>query len=54
MSKNKELHGIEEKDEKYDLYRAWEKEVGKWSERFSDVGSKVVAGLAACLEMNLQ
>lgn len=50
--KNEEIHVIEKKDEKYNLYTAWEKTGGKWSERFSDVGSKVAAGLSACLEMN--
>lgn len=52
MSKNKEVYGIEEKDEKYDLYIIREKKISKWAEMFSDVGSKVVAGLAAYLEMN--
>lgn len=52
MSKNKEVYGIEEKDEKYDLYITWEKKVNKWAERFSDVGSEVVAGLTDYLQMN--
>lgn len=52
MSKNEEIHAVEEKDEKYNLYTAWEKKGGKWSERFNGVGSKMVAGLSACLEMN--
>lgn len=38
MSKNKELYVIEGEGEKYDLYIAWGKKVGKWPERFSDMG----------------
>lgn len=52
MSMNKEINGIEEKDNIYGLYTAREKKVGKWSERISNVDSKVVARLGACLEMN--